>query len=273
LGANWATWQLQCVTLTTHDVRQFDNPFDHGTMAASQACHLLRRYRVHRPAGRRRPVPEREREHAPRFQKAEQLPQSSRTLSGGDVLPDTVEQDEIERQTQPLRREKRGQTIGQRPQSVLGVETSPSARIAAEGSTATTSWPSRASQTASRPVPAPTSRISAGGGRQQSIDPAMHRGRIERLVSRRDRGGVTIVPVDGLRNEDTGRTARGTAVGTKCADLHLVCNRKCGECQRHTKVILRWTPETGQVAKRESSLGAAGRPKVRHDQYSEETQS
>src|ERR1035438_5000059 len=33
---------------------------------------------------------------------------------------------------------------------------------------------------------------------------------------------------------------------------------------------LRWTPETGQVAKRESSLGAAGWPKVRHDQYSEE---
>ena len=36
---------------------------------------------------------------------------------------------------------------------------------------------------------------------------------------------------------------------------------------------MRWTPETGQVAKRESSLGAAGRPKVRHDQYSKETQS
>jgi type I restriction enzyme, S subunit len=36
---------------------------------------------------------------------------------------------------------------------------------------------------------------------------------------------------------------------------------------------VRWTPETGQVVKRESSLGAAGRPKVRHDQYSEETQS
>jgi hypothetical protein len=36
--------------------------------------------------------------------------------------------------------------------------------------------------------------------------------------------------------------------------------------------VLRWTPETGQVAKRESSLGAAVWPKVRHDQYSEETQ-
>jgi hypothetical protein len=35
---------------------------------------------------------------------------------------------------------------------------------------------------------------------------------------------------------------------------------------------LRWTPETGQVAKRESSLGTAGRPRVRHGQYSEETQ-
>jgi DNA (cytosine-5)-methyltransferase 1 len=34
---------------------------------------------------------------------------------------------------------------------------------------------------------------------------------------------------------------------------------------------MRWTPETGQVAKRESSLGAAVWPKVRHDQYSEET--
>jgi hypothetical protein len=36
---------------------------------------------------------------------------------------------------------------------------------------------------------------------------------------------------------------------------------------------MRWTPETGQVAKRQSSLGAAVWPKVRHDQYSEETQS
>jgi hypothetical protein len=35
---------------------------------------------------------------------------------------------------------------------------------------------------------------------------------------------------------------------------------------------MRWTPETGQVAKRESFLGAAGRPKVRHGQYSEEAQ-
>ena len=36
---------------------------------------------------------------------------------------------------------------------------------------------------------------------------------------------------------------------------------------------VRWTPETGQVAKRESSLGAAGWPKVRHDQYTEETRA
>jgi hypothetical protein len=36
---------------------------------------------------------------------------------------------------------------------------------------------------------------------------------------------------------------------------------------------LRWSPETGQVAKRESLLGTADRPKVRHDQYSEETRS
>ena len=35
---------------------------------------------------------------------------------------------------------------------------------------------------------------------------------------------------------------------------------------------MRWTPETGQAAKRESPLGAAGRPKVRHEQYSEEAQ-
>ena len=34
-----------------------------------------------------------------------------------------------------------------------------------------------------------------------------------------------------------------------------------------------WPLETGQVAKRESLLGAAVRPKVRHDQYSEETRS
>ena len=36
---------------------------------------------------------------------------------------------------------------------------------------------------------------------------------------------------------------------------------------------VRWSPETGQAAKRESLLGAADRPKVRHDQYSEETRS
>ena len=33
---------------------------------------------------------------------------------------------------------------------------------------------------------------------------------------------------------------------------------------------LRWSPETGQVAKRGSPLGAADRPGVRHGQYSEE---
>ena len=37
--------------------------------------------------------------------------------------------------------------------------------------------------------------------------------------------------------------------------------------------IVRWTPETGQVAKRESSLGVAVRPKVRHDQYAKETRA
>ena len=36
---------------------------------------------------------------------------------------------------------------------------------------------------------------------------------------------------------------------------------------------LRWTPETGQAAKRESPLGAAGWPEVRHDQYTEETRA
>jgi hypothetical protein len=33
---------------------------------------------------------------------------------------------------------------------------------------------------------------------------------------------------------------------------------------------LRWTPKTGQVVKRESPLGTAGRPEVRRVQYSEE---
>ena len=36
---------------------------------------------------------------------------------------------------------------------------------------------------------------------------------------------------------------------------------------------VRWTPKTGQVAKRESPLGAAGWPEVRVVEYSEETQS
>jgi hypothetical protein len=35
-----------------------------------------------------------------------------------------------------------------------------------------------------------------------------------------------------------------------------------------TAGTMSWTPESGQVAKRESCLGAAGRPRVRHGQYS-----
>jgi hypothetical protein len=40
-----------------------------------------------------------------------------------------------------------------------------------------------------------------------------------------------------------------------------------------TEVAVRWTPETGQVAKRESSLGAAVWPRVKHGQYSEEARA
>jgi hypothetical protein len=36
---------------------------------------------------------------------------------------------------------------------------------------------------------------------------------------------------------------------------------------------LRWSPKTGQVAKRESGLGTAGWPEVRLVEYAEETQS
>ena len=39
------------------------------------------------------------------------------------------------------------------------------------------------------------------------------------------------------------------------------------------RLHVRWTPETGQVVKRESSLGAAGRPRVRHVEYSEEARA
>jgi hypothetical protein len=49
-----------------------------------------------------------------------------------------------------------------------------------------------------------------------------------------------------------------------------------GAQDRHSPRLagaLRWSPETGQAAKRESLLGAADRPQVRHDQYSEETRS
>jgi hypothetical protein len=35
------------------------------------------------------------------------------------------------------------------------------------------------------------------------------------------------------------------------------------------EVDLRWTAETGQVAKRASPLGTAIRPEVRHDQHAE----
>jgi hypothetical protein len=33
---------------------------------------------------------------------------------------------------------------------------------------------------------------------------------------------------------------------------------------------LRWSPKTGQVAKRESPFGTAGLPEVRHGEYTEE---
>jgi len=34
---------------------------------------------------------------------------------------------------------------------------------------------------------------------------------------------------------------------------------------------VRWSPKTGQVGKRESHLGAAGWPEVRHDEYAQKT--
>ena len=37
--------------------------------------------------------------------------------------------------------------------------------------------------------------------------------------------------------------------------------------------LLRWSPKTGQVAKRESPFGTAGWPEVRHGKYTEEAQS
>jgi hypothetical protein len=40
-----------------------------------------------------------------------------------------------------------------------------------------------------------------------------------------------------------------------------------------TYQALRWSPKTGQVAKRESPLGTAGWPEVRHGKYTEEAQS
>jgi len=36
---------------------------------------------------------------------------------------------------------------------------------------------------------------------------------------------------------------------------------------------VRWSPKTGQVAKRESPLGTAAWPEVRHGKYTEEAQS
>ena len=53
-------------------------------------------------------------------------------------------------------------------------------------------------------------------------------------------------------------------------DLNLSWIREEGATDP-ASLPLRWTPETGQVAKRESCLGAAVRPRVRHDQYAKET--
>ena len=43
--------------------------------------------------------------------------------------------------------------------------------------------------------------------------------------------------------------------------------------KRFSIAALRWPPKTGQVAKRESPLGTAAWPKVRHGKYTEEAQS
>ena len=37
--------------------------------------------------------------------------------------------------------------------------------------------------------------------------------------------------------------------------------------------LMRWSPKTGQVAKRKSPFGTAGWPEVRHGKYTEEAQS
>ena len=39
------------------------------------------------------------------------------------------------------------------------------------------------------------------------------------------------------------------------------------------ELTLRWSPKTGQVAKRKSPFGTAGWPEVRHGKYTEEAQS
>lgn len=60
-----------------------------------------------------------------------------------------------------------------------GWRSCPSARMAAEGSTATTSWPCAVSQAASRPVPAPTSRTRPGLSGRRSPRPARPRREVQ----------------------------------------------------------------------------------------------
>jgi methyl-accepting chemotaxis protein len=86
-----------------------------------------------------------------------------------------------------------------------------------------------------------------------------------------------------------GQTAKATAdIGGQIAAVRDATDQSIAAMTEVTTVIgridavasaiaaaveqLRWTPETGQVAKRESFLGTARRPKVRHGQYSEEAQ-
>ena len=146
-------------------------------MVAGERFDLARGRGPHRAVLLVRPLAQGEDHHAAGLQKRGQLAKGAGALWGQDVHPHRAEQDEVEGETQAVHGAQAGQAVIE--PAVQGEEwrVRPSRRMAAAGSTATTSKPARASQAASRPEPEPTSRASrlgpsgAGQGSRSSTAP------------------------------------------------------------------------------------------------------
>src|ERR1700722_17218318 len=76
--------------------------------------------------------------------------------------PDGVQEYDIERNSEPVHIFQPREAVVDPPNLICPVQTHSTDPHCSDGSTAITSWPREASQAASRPEPAPTSKIRAG---------------------------------------------------------------------------------------------------------------